>query len=157
MTPPPAWEGPWWLFSRLPSSVGALVRTRSAALGAVPGRFVQGLVRCPACGHVLFICGDGVFSHRPQGGWIALEVRLAGHCEGFPQGPLCRLCMVASWLRVAARGSRRLLCVETLLQDAMKGSKESSSGLCLPGDGPRSVACLGVSGVVAWVSGSAWA
>ena len=54
--------------------------------------------------------------------------------------------MVASWLRVAARGSRRLLCLGALLQDAMKGSKESSSGLCLPGDGPRSVACTGPVG-----------
>ena len=88
MPPPPGWGGPRWLFSRLASGVGARLQTHSAPLGAVPGRFVRSLARC------------GVFSPRPQGGVIALGVRLAGQREG------CAPCMVASWLRVAARGSR---------------------------------------------------
>ena len=32
---------------------------------------------------------------------------MAGHSEEFPRQPPCRLRMVASWLWVAARGSRR--------------------------------------------------
>ena len=39
----------------------------------------------------------------------------------------------------------------------MKASKEQSSRVCPPGDGPRSVARLGVSGVVARLSDSEWA
>ena len=41
------------------------------------------------------------------------------------------------------------------LRDAMKASNDSSSRVCPPGDGPRSVARLGVSGVVARMSNSA--
>ena len=63
--------------------------------------------------------------------------------------------MVASWLWVAARGSRRRVCLGPLLQDSMKESKESSSRVCPPG--PRSVARLGVSDVVARASDSACA
>ena len=39
----------------------------------------------------------------------------------------------------------------------MKALKESSSRVCLSGDGPRSVARLGVTGVVARASEPAWA
>ena len=107
MPPPAGSGGPRWLFGRLASSVGARFHTHSAPLGAVPGRFVRSLVRCPACGRVPVTRGGSVFSPHPQDGVIVLEVCLAGHGEGFPRGPPCRLCMVASWLRVAARGSRR--------------------------------------------------
>ena len=89
------------------SGVGARLHTRSAPLGAVPGRFFRGLVRCSACSRAPVIRGGGVFSPRPQGGVIAMEVCLAGHPEGFPCRVSCRLCMVASWLKVAAWGSRR--------------------------------------------------
>ena len=44
-----------------------------------------------------------------------------------------------------------------LLQDAMEASKESLLRLCLPDDGPRSVARLGVSGDVTRVLHSACA
>ena len=101
MPPPPGWGGPRWLVGRLASGVGARLHTRSGPLGAVPGRFVRGLVRCPACGCVPVISGGGVYNFCPQGDVIALEVCLAGHCEG------CATCMVVSWLQVAARGSRR--------------------------------------------------
>ena len=43
------------------------------------------------------------------------------------------------------------------LPTSMKASKESLSRVCPPGDGPRSVASLGMSGVVAQASDSAWA
>ena len=43
-----------------------------------------------------------------------------------------------------------------LLQDSMKGLKELSSRVCPPGDGPRLVACLDVSGVVARIWDSVW-
>ena len=46
-----------------------------------------------------------MLSFHPKGGVIALEVCLAGHREG------CAVCMVASWLQVAARGSRCRVCV----------------------------------------------
>ena len=92
MPPPPRWGGHRSLVGRLVSGVGARFNMCSAPLGAVPGLFVWGLVRCPACGRVPVIRGGSVFSLHPQGGVIALEVCLAGHCEG------CTLCMVVSWL-----------------------------------------------------------
>ena len=92
MPPPPGWGGRRRLVGRLASGVDAHLHTRSAALGAVPGRFIQGLVRCPACGRVRVIRGASLFSFHPQGGGIALEVCLAGHLEG------CAPCMAVSWL-----------------------------------------------------------
>ena len=107
MPPPRVWADPWWLFSRLASGVGVGLHTRSAPLRAVAGRFDRGRIRCPACGRAPVICGGGVVSPCPHGGVTALEVCLAGRREGFPRGFQCRLCMVASWLLVAAWGSRR--------------------------------------------------
>ena len=94
MPPPTGWSGPRWLFRRLAKGVGARHHTGSAPLGAVPGRFAQGLVCCPACGSMPVIRGGGVFSSRPQGGVIALELCLVGQRQGFPRGLPCRLCMV---------------------------------------------------------------
>ena len=95
MSPPLGLGGPRWLVGRLPSGVGARLNTRSAPLGAV---LIQGLVRCPACGCASVIRGGSMFSFCPQGGVIALKVRLAGHCEGGAP------CMVVWWLRGGSAG-----------------------------------------------------
>ena len=151
MPPPPGWGGPQWLISRLVSGVGARLHTRSAPLGAVPGRFnvwsAAALVVLPVTR------GGPVFSSRPQNGVIALEVCLTGHRGGFPRGPPCRPCMVALWLRVAVRGSRRLV----RLGGAPAGLNEGVERVFLAAgsDGPP-VARWGVSGVVALASGCAW-
>ena len=151
MPPPVGSGGPRWLLGRLASGVSARLHMRSALLGAVPGRFVRGLVRCPACGRVPVIRGGGVFSSRPQGGVIMLQVCLAGYPEG------CAPCIVVPWLRTAAQGIRAGSVWEALLQDSTKASKESSSRVCLPGDVSLSAAGLATSGVVARASDPAWA
>ena len=66
--------------------------TRASSSGAA---LVHGPVRCSACGRMPFT-GTGNLPGVPQGGVIALEVRLAWYREG------CVLRMVASLLRVDA-------------------------------------------------------
>ena len=85
--------------------LGTRLHTRSALLSAVPGRFVKCLARCIACGRVPLNRGGGVFSPRPPGDVIAFEVRLVRHREG------CSPCLLASCLRLAARGNWRWVSV----------------------------------------------
>ena len=151
--PPPGWGGPRWLFSRLASGVSACHHTRSALLGAVPGRFVRDLVCCPACDRVPVICGGAVFSPRPQGGVIALEVCLAGYREGFPRGVPCRLCMIASWHRLATSGSQGWVCVG----GAPAGRHEGVESVVIAAvsAGPRPPAgCAWVCQGLKWAPGS---
>ena len=150
--PPPGWGGPLWLFDRHASGVSARLDTRSAPLGAAPGRFVRGLVCCPACGRVPVIRGGSVFSPRGVGGVPGRTTR------GVPPGaPVQALhgCPVAPG-GCAGRSALGLFW-GAFLQDSMKASKESSLRVCPPGDGPLLVARRGLSGVVALALGSAWA
>ena len=151
MPPSPDWGGPPWPVRRLASGVGARLHTHSAPLGAVPGRFVRGLARCLACGRVPVIRGGRVFSPRPPGGVIALEVRLAGHAEG--SAP----CMVASWLWVAARGSWRWVRLGSALARLHEGVERVFVAGVSAAQRPPVGSPLGVSGVVARAWDSAWA
>ena len=85
MPPPPGWDGPRWLFSELASGDGARLQTRFGPLGAVPGRFVRGLVRCAACGSVPVIRG-GAFHSSPPGRRNRARGVPGRTPRGFPSG-----------------------------------------------------------------------
>ena len=139
VSPPPGLGGPRQWGDRLTRGVGGRFYARALTWGIA---LVRSPVRRAARGR-LPLARSG---NLPQGGVVALEVRLSWHVRG----------LSSAWTRCGSGWTRGISGAGTApgssLQESMKASKESSSQLCPLGDVPPSSARWGVSRVVSRAS-----